>query len=94
MERQVSVREYEPGDEVSILRLLERAFRWPAFDIEVPKIDHWRWNYLDNPLGFQLIGLVEDESGIICHSGGLPLMIMVGIGLPRVQSERETDRPS
>ncbi|MDD1765709.1 MAG: hypothetical protein LUO84_04565 [Methanomassiliicoccales archaeon] len=98
MERDVTVRGYEPGDEASILLLLERAFRWPAFDIEVPKIDHWRWKYLDNPLGFQLIGLVEDENGIICHSGGLPLMIMVGSelfrGLEGSDICRDPDRAS
>jgi hypothetical protein len=64
----------------------------------VPKVDLWRWKYLDNPLGFQLIGLVEDENGIICHSGGLPLMIMVGSelfrGLEGSDICRDLDRAS
>ncbi|MDD1768800.1 MAG: GNAT family N-acetyltransferase, partial [Methanomassiliicoccales archaeon] len=78
MDLEVTVRTYERGDEEAIVPLLERALVWPASEIDVPKLDHWHWKYLDNPMGLIFIGLVEDESGLICHSGALPLMITVG----------------
>jgi hypothetical protein len=78
MGHEVTVRKYEPGDEEAIVPLLERTLVWPAFEIDVPKLDHWEWKYLDNLMGLRFIGLVEDDGGLICHSGALPLMIMIG----------------
>lgn len=78
MGREVTVRNYKPGDEEAILRLLERAFVWPASEVEVSRMDHWKWKYLDNPMGLLFIGLVEDAGELVCHSAALPFMIMIG----------------
>jgi hypothetical protein len=44
-----SVRLYEPGDEEGIIEVLKTSYNeWR--DAESP-LDHWKWKYLDNPLG-------------------------------------------
>jgi hypothetical protein len=47
---ELHVRHYHPGDEESIVGLLETTFRrWPNFSLDCEPIDHWKWKYLDNP---------------------------------------------
>ncbi|MBM4237217.1 MAG: hypothetical protein FJ151_01890 [Euryarchaeota archaeon] len=80
MKASVRARGYREGDEEEIVQLLDRILGWPAFDIPVSKIDHWRWKYAENPIGYKLIGLVKDDRGVICHSAGVPMRIKVGRG--------------
>ena len=43
-EGEVIIRQYLPGDEKGIVRLLDLVFNgWPSFDLECSKIDHWYW---------------------------------------------------
>lgn len=73
-----AARPYAPGDEAKIIDLLDKVLKWPAFEPEVPRSDFWRWKYVDVPGGPAHIGLVEDNGSIVCHSGGLPLKILIG----------------
>jgi hypothetical protein len=54
------VRGYEPGDAIEIVDLLDRGLKWPAFEINIPKTDFWKWKYLDVPGGPAIAGLVAD----------------------------------
>jgi hypothetical protein len=72
------VRGYKPGDASEIVELLDRVLTWPAFEINVPKTDFWKWKYLDVPGGPAIAGLVVDRKGIQCHSGGIPKGIVIG----------------
>jgi GNAT superfamily N-acetyltransferase len=66
-QEKIEIREYHPGDEESIIDLLERVFRgWPKFDLSCSKLDHWKWKYVDRPFegvfaavaldGYRLVG--------------------------------------
>jgi hypothetical protein len=62
----------------NIVELLNSVLKWPAFEIDTPKLDFWKWKYIDVPGGPATIGLVVNENGIVCHSAGLPLRIIIG----------------
>lgn len=57
------MRDATPDDAPAMLRVLESAFpRWPAFDIDVPKIEHLRWKM--EAAGFAArhpLVLIDDE---------------------------------
>jgi GNAT superfamily N-acetyltransferase len=55
------VRLYKPGDEEGIVEVLKASFpEWR--DTESP-LDHWKWKYLDNPIGSHVV--VADWKGKI-----------------------------
>ena len=67
---EVNIRQYREGDEKQIVDLLTAAFRgWPKMDMQCPALDHWKWKYLDSPLGASMIQVAEDDriQGVI-HS--------------------------
>ena len=51
MDEEYLVREYQPGDETGIVKLLTSVFDpWPRFDLTYSKHDYWHWLYRKNPL--------------------------------------------
>lgn len=59
-------REYEDGDENRIVELFDLVFKTgPWKDLEYSHIDHWKWRYLENPLGLICIMVAEHEGNII-----------------------------
>jgi GNAT superfamily N-acetyltransferase len=59
--KEYSIRLYRPGDEEEIVEILKISFpEWR--DAESPH-DHWRWKYLDNPYGSDI--MVADWDGKI-----------------------------
>jgi len=72
------VRDLKPSDAGEIVELLDRVLKWPAFEIDTPKTDFWKWKYLDVPCGPAIAGSVTDQTGFLCHSGGLPKKIVIG----------------
>jgi hypothetical protein len=53
------IRSYQPGDEAALL-----ALHNSAFDGAVPRsLEHWRWRFLQNPLGFPEITLAINDEG-------------------------------
>jgi hypothetical protein len=48
----IEVRTYMEGDEAAIVPFLEKNMGWPATSTAVDHLEHWRWKFLANPLGF------------------------------------------
>lgn len=60
------VQHYRLGDEHEIVQLLRLVFDgWPHFDIKCNPVDHWRWKYLDNPVGRIICTLAVSGGKII-----------------------------
>ena len=74
----VHVHRYMDGDENRIVPFLERHMGWPSVASSVPHLDHWRWKFLGNPLGFHLVCVAERNGEIISHSASLPARIKIG----------------
>ncbi|MBI0584222.1 MAG: GNAT family N-acetyltransferase [Methanomassiliicoccus sp.] len=72
------VRPYEKGDEERIVPFLEKNMGWPATDVSVSPLDHWRWKFLSNPLGFHLVCVAEIDGAVISHSASIPVRMKVG----------------
>jgi hypothetical protein len=67
------IRKYQPGDEVGILDGFNRVFAIgnPAF--RPREMRRWRWEFLENPEGTQIMVAVHEETGAIAgHFAGLP----------------------
>ncbi len=75
---EVVVRRYREGDEARIVSFLERGMGWPAICSPVPRLDHWQWKFLGNPLGFHLVCVAEQNGKIVSHSASLPVSMKVG----------------
>ena len=61
-----SIRDYEPGDEGRIVELLELVFGvWPRFDLKCSPLEHWRWKYVDNPMGSMIVPIAVDGDLIV-----------------------------
>jgi hypothetical protein len=75
---EVSVQQYRNGDEERIVSFLQRCMSWPSVKARVPALDHWRWKYLANPLGFQLVCLAEQGGEMVSHSASIPVMLRIG----------------
>ena len=65
----LTVRTASEGEEPEMLDLLLRAFqRWPAFEVQVPAVEHLRWKMRSDPIScqHQWVGEVEGRiAGII-----------------------------
>jgi Acetyltransferase (GNAT) domain len=72
------VRRYRAGDEFRIVPFLERGMGWPAIRASVPRLDHWQWKFLGNPVGFHLVCVAELNGDIVSHSASLPVRMKVG----------------
>ena len=71
-------RVYEKGDDEQIVDLLVTSFDgWPKFDIQCNSIEHWRWKYLDNPVGPLLIFVVEKEGVIVGSYHSVPRLVNI-----------------
>lgn len=75
------VHRYEDGDENRIVPFLEMYMGWPSVISSVPHLDHWRWKFLGNPLGFHLVCVAERNGEMISHSASLPTRMKVGQGM-------------
>ena len=72
------VRPYQPGDEERIVHFLDRYMGWPAAQIDRSKLDHWKWKFLSNPMGFNLVCLAENAGRVVSHCASLPAKMLVG----------------
>lgn len=79
-----TIRIYEDGDEADIALLLEKVFQgWPGFDIDCNSIDHWRWKYIDNPSGNNLVVVVEDGEYLVGAMHSIENRIKIGDNIRR-----------
>jgi hypothetical protein len=61
-----TIKSYKAGDEEEIVQLLELVFDgWPRIDRDSTSLEHWRWQYLDNPLRMSSIVVGEGGGRII-----------------------------
>lgn len=57
---------------------LENTMGWPATSTQVDHLEHWRWKFLANPLGFHLVCVALHDGKVISHSASLPVRFKVG----------------
>jgi len=73
------VRSYRPGDEKGITELLQLAFGvWPNFDLGCSAVEHWKWKYLDNPMGKSYVTVAVSSGEIIGVNHAHPLKLKIG----------------
>ena len=71
-------RAYEKGDEEQIVDLLVTSFDgWPKFDLQCSSLEHWRWKYLDNPIGPLLVFVVEKGGVIVGSYHSVPCLVNI-----------------
>jgi GNAT superfamily N-acetyltransferase len=76
---ELHVRHYRPGDEESIVALLETTFgRWPNFYLDCEPIDHWKWKYLDNPFKVNSTIIGEFAGEIVACRHDQPIRLKIG----------------
>jgi len=65
-----------------IVGLLDEVFKgWPHLDLGCSSLDHWKWMYLDNPLGEAVISVSCDGDRIVGVNHSHPLRIKIGDGV-------------
>jgi hypothetical protein len=74
----IEVRSYRKGDESAIVPFLENIMGWPATSTTVDHLEHWRWKFLSNPLGFHLVCVALHENKVISHSASMPVRMKIG----------------
>lgn len=70
------IREYQPGDEVSLLETFNHVFSAndPGY---VPRtLEEWRWGFADNPHGWRIFVAVH-EGRVVAQFAGQPLRVWV-----------------
>ena len=74
------VQKYLPGDETSIVELLQLVFNgWPKLDLSCTPLDHWKWKYEDNPLStLKIITTINRDNNIVGCYHGVDLNVKVG----------------
>jgi len=77
--KDITIRQYQPGDEEEIVELLRLVFDgWPKFDVSLTRLDHWRWKYLDNNFKRNIIVLGEKDGRIVSVNHNFPVRIKIG----------------
>lgn len=76
------VREYRPGDEISILETFNHVFgeHDPAFRRRT--MEEWQWAFPRNPAGFRIF-VAEHEGAVVAQAAGQPYRVSVD-GVERV----------
>jgi len=69
----LTIRPYQPGDEVRIFDLFQRVFGVAR------SLDHWRWKFQANPVGRYFMRLAETPAGeVVGQYVGLPARAIYG----------------
>lgn len=75
MSKSYSIRPYHPGDEKTIAELLAKAF--PHWQNQKDPLEHYRWKYLDNPHGSDII-VAESDGQVVGVLNNLHMTIKIG----------------
>jgi hypothetical protein len=71
----LSIRRYQPGDELKILSTFNTVFQQECGDSYKPRTLHeWNWQYLDNPAGTQILLAVAADGSIASQYAAVPQM--------------------
>lgn len=70
----ITIRPYRDGDEHKILEAFNLVFREVCGEGFVDRtMEHWRWQYLDNPVGQRMSLAVAEDGTIASQYAGVPL---------------------
>ena len=72
---EISVRPYQEGDEEGILELFNDVFGEDDPGYRQRSAAHWRWEFLDNPAGTQVVLGIEPGGRIIAQYACLPARV-------------------
>ncbi|MFT5285430.1 MAG: hypothetical protein ACI8TQ_001594 [Planctomycetota bacterium] len=66
-----TVREYQPGDEVSILETFNRVFAQMDPNFVPRTMETWRWLFMDNPSGWRIYLAVTEDGDVMSQYAGI-----------------------
>ncbi len=72
---EIEVREYRKGDEEKILALFNEVFAENDPHYEPRTLAEWRWEFIDNPAGTQVVIGVEPSGRVIAQYACLPAIV-------------------
>jgi len=61
------VRDFQPGDEIQILKLFKKVFGYQR------SLEHWLWKFEPNPAGKQIVVAVANDGSVVGHFAGIPV---------------------
>ena len=73
----IQIREYKNGDEEQIVPFLEIYMGWRS-PRGIDPIEHWKWKYLDNPVGEIMLCVADYNGDLISSAASLPAMMKIG----------------
>jgi len=80
--KKYEVRPYRTGDDEEIVKVLKLGFKgWPHFDLSCSSLEHWRWKYLDNPVGEPLVTVIALGDMVIGVRHSIPQNIKIVDGI-------------
>lgn len=71
----IEVRPYRPGDEDGILTLFNDVFGEDDKGYRARGLAHWRWEFLENPAGTQVVLGIEPTGRVIAQYACLPARV-------------------
>lgn len=71
----IEVRPYRPGDEAGILELFNQVFGEDDPKYAERSLAHWRWEFLDNPAGTQVVLGIDGDGRVIGQYACLPARV-------------------
>jgi hypothetical protein len=76
MTAEVTIRPYRPGDEHAILATFNLVFREVCGPEFVDRtLEHWRWAYLQNPMGHRISVAFADDGTVASQYAGMPMLV-------------------
>ncbi|HKE01679.1 MAG TPA: GNAT family N-acetyltransferase, partial [Planctomycetota bacterium] len=72
----ISIREYRPGDEASIVDCMRRVFGAGTPEGRERTLEHWQWEFAKNPTGlWRILVAVDDAAGgkVVGQYAGVPI---------------------
>lgn len=73
--QEIIVRPYQEGDEDGILTLFNEVFGEDDSEYSQRSLRHWKWEFLDNPAGTQVVLGIEPGGRIIAQYACLPALV-------------------
>lgn len=69
------IRQYRPGDEDKIVRTFNNIFSTGNPDYVPRTVEQWKWEWIDNPAGNQIMLGIEESGEVICQYCCLPCFV-------------------
>lgn len=72
---QITVRPFQPGDEVGLLTLFNGVFAEDDPSYRARTAEQWKWEFLDNPAGTQVVVGQEESGRMVAQYACLPARV-------------------